>query len=82
MVEATFNPSMPFKWNAVRIQSMNDQPISQHQPPARQSVNQPSGRWGDRDGGRDDMRGPRGNSYERNRPQRRSPPRRDGNSEF
>ncbi|KAI6175893.1 hypothetical protein M3Y97_00739600 [Aphelenchoides bicaudatus] len=81
MVEATFNPSMPFKWNAFRIQPINEmnQPVQQHQPQSRQANPPSSNRWGDREG-RDDIRneGPRGNSYERNRPQRRSPPpRRD-----
>lgn len=79
MVDATFNPSMPFKWNAFRIQSINEinQAPQQHQS-IRQSTNQSANRWNDRpERGRDD-RGPRGSSYDRNRSQRRSPPRREG----
>lgn len=87
MVEATFNPSMPFKWNAFRIQGIDNQvpqQQQQQQQPMRQPANQQSSnRWGDRmDRGSRDDRAPRGTSYERNRPQRRPsplPPRRDGN---
>ncbi|CAJ0579935.1 unnamed protein product, partial [Mesorhabditis spiculigera] len=41
MVEANFNPSMPFKWNAYRIQVMNDG-APQQQPPAPAFAQQPA----------------------------------------
>ena len=48
MVEATFNPSMPFKWNAYRVQAIQEvgggampQQIQQSAPPLIQRQQQP-----------------------------------------
>jgi hypothetical protein len=52
MVEANYNPSMPFKWNASRVQLVQE--ATQQQPPARQpSQQQQNGsgggsRWAER----------------------------------
>ncbi|KAK0403550.1 hypothetical protein QR680_016989 [Steinernema hermaphroditum] len=58
MVEASYNPSMPFKWNAYRIQPVVDQATIQHRPapgiaptygnvatPVNGRTGQPPGRW-------------------------------------
>uniref|UniRef100_A0A1I7U2Q7 DBC1 domain-containing protein n=1 Tax=Caenorhabditis tropicalis TaxID=1561998 RepID=A0A1I7U2Q7_9PELO len=92
MVEANYNPSMPFKWNAYRIQLLNaatQQEVVRQAPPQQQQVAQPRGnqesqRWGSNTGGAND-RG-RGNESPLHRsaparrhsppPRRQSPPRR------
>ncbi|KAK6035064.1 hypothetical protein COOONC_27429 [Cooperia oncophora] len=74
MVEASYNPQMPFKWNAYRIQLLNsgDGAGSQnHSAQARSGGS--GGRWGppasaERNG--------RGSPPRRRSPPRRSPPRR------
>jgi hypothetical protein len=48
MVEANYNPSMPFKWNAYRIQMINDSSQGQNRQPAQQQHQNGAGgasRW-------------------------------------
>ncbi|CAD5226302.1 unnamed protein product [Bursaphelenchus xylophilus] len=79
MVDATFNPSMPFKWNGYRVQLIQEQP-----PPVAHQVQQPLGReshgggasnrWGSVDrNSRDDHRP----SNDRRAPASRRSPRRE-----
>ncbi|EFO97952.1 hypothetical protein CRE_20660 [Caenorhabditis remanei] len=89
MVEANYNPSMPFKWNAYRIQLLNaatqQEPVRQAPPQQQQQQQIPqqrggqeSQRWGSNDRG-DRNGGGRGNEspLHRSAPQRRhSPPAR------
>ncbi|CAJ0604155.1 unnamed protein product [Cylicocyclus nassatus] len=83
MVEASYNPQMPFKWNAYRIQLLNS---GDSGPPAPQNHNHPTrnagtggpggGRWGPPTSA--DRNGPahRASPPRRRSPPRRSPPRR------
>ncbi|VDK44778.1 unnamed protein product, partial [Cylicostephanus goldi] len=83
MVEASYNPQMPFKWNAYRIQLLNS---GDSGPPAPQNHNHPTrnagtggpggGRWGPPTS--NDRNGPahRASPPRRRSPPRRSPPRR------
>ncbi|KJH47288.1 SAP domain protein [Dictyocaulus viviparus] len=79
MVEASYNPQMPFKWNAYRIQLLNSGesgPPSQnhnHTPLARSGPvgGSAGGRWGPPTS--TDRNGP---SHRGSPPRRRSPPRR------
>ncbi|KAJ1346652.1 hypothetical protein KIN20_001523 [Parelaphostrongylus tenuis] len=76
MVEASYNPQMPFKWNAYRIQLLNSGdsgPPSQNHNMARSGGGGGSGggRWGPPSSG--DRNGP---SHRGSPPRRRSPPRR------
>lgn len=50
MVEANYNPSMPFKWNAYRIQMIQDNAPQQNRQPAQQQQNGGATRWGERMG--------------------------------
>ncbi|EGT48565.1 CBN-LST-3 protein [Caenorhabditis brenneri] len=85
MVEANYNPSMPFKWNAYRIQLLNaatqQEPVRQapQQQQIPQQRAQDSQRWGSSNtGGNDrDRNGARGNESPLHRsaqPRRHSPP--------
>ncbi|EPB69199.1 hypothetical protein ANCCEY_11708 [Ancylostoma ceylanicum] len=79
MVEASYNPQMPFKWNAYRIQLLNSgdtgppAPQNHSHPPARpaQTGGSGGGRWGPPTSS--DRNGP---SHRGSPPRRRSPPRR------
>ncbi|KAI1231633.1 hypothetical protein IHE44_0007710 [Lamprotornis superbus] len=75
LVEATYNPNMPFKWNAQRIQTLPNQPpvrlVSQPQPARR--LDPPSRFSGRNDRGGDPMPNRKDDrSRERERERRRS----------
>ncbi|OXB63879.1 hypothetical protein ASZ78_004174 [Callipepla squamata] len=75
LVEATYNPNMPFKWNAQRIQTLPNQPpvrlVSQPQPARR--LDPPSRFSGRNDRGGDPMPNRKDDrSRERDRERRRS----------
>ncbi|XGW25961.1 hypothetical protein V3C99_006960, partial [Haemonchus contortus] len=77
MVEASYNPQMPFKWNAYRIQLLNsgDAPAQNHNHVAQTrsgaSGGSSGGRWGPPASA--ERNGP---SHRSSPPRRRSPPRR------
>ena len=48
MVEANYNPSMPFKWNAYRIQPIQDNAPQPARQPIQQQQNGNASRWGER----------------------------------
>ncbi|CAI5449317.1 unnamed protein product [Caenorhabditis angaria] len=93
MVEASYNPAMPFKWNAYRIQLLNAASQGQPEPAARQPAQQPqhhnqggrqqeTSRWANNSNdrnGRETSPRDRGNANSRRHspPRRQSPPRRN-----
>ncbi|UMM26877.1 hypothetical protein L5515_010402 [Caenorhabditis briggsae] len=83
MVEANYNPSMPFKWNAYRIQLLNaatqqDQvrqaPPQQQLPPQRQETQRWGGNQAANDRGDRNGRGNESPLHRSNAPRRHSPP--------
>ncbi|CAB3409649.1 unnamed protein product [Caenorhabditis bovis] len=83
MVEANYNPAMPFKWNAYRIQLLNaasQAPPDPARPPPQQQMGSTrqaeQSRWGSDRNGRNESPPRSGNSSRRYSPPRRSPPRR------